>query len=71
MKLQKPMGQKRLFVGLAHILIMNQEITLDPNEVVDFKWLSKEEIADYIASEKMVYSVGLRYNMFGSQIEGK
>ena len=51
--------------------LAEEEITLDPNEVVDFKWLSKEEIADYIASEKMVYSVGLRYNMFGPKMEEK
>ncbi len=45
--------------------INEEDIILDPDEVVDFKWLSKEEIEQYIESEKMVRSVGIRYHMYG------
>jgi len=48
-----------------------KEIILDKNEVVDWKWLSAKEIEQLIDTEKMVRSVGIRYNMFGRNLIGK
>ena len=48
-----------------------EEIVLDKNEVVDWTWLSKKEIEEYIETGKMVRSVGIRYNMFGTDLSGK
>lgn len=48
--------------------IEGNEIILDENEVVDFKWVSKEEIEELIESGQMVHSVGVRYQMFGTDL---
>ena len=49
----------------------DEEIVLDKNEVVDWTWLSQKEIEEYIETGKMVRSVGIRYNMFGTDLSGK
>ena len=46
----------------------DEDIVLDENEVVNWKWLTKNEIEQYIETGKMVYSVGLRYNMFADKL---
>lgn len=48
--------------------IKDEEIVLDKNEVVDWTWLSKNEIEHYIEMGKMVHSVGIRYKMFGMNL---
>ena len=48
----------------------DEEIILDKNEVVDWTWLSKSEIEQFIETGKMVRSVGIRYNMFGMNLMG-
>lgn len=45
-----------------------EEIVQDETEVTDCKWLSKDEIEQFIADGKMVRSVGLRYAMFGNEL---
>ena len=50
--------------------LAEEEIILDKNEVVDWKWLSSKEIEQLIDTEKMVRSVGIRYNMFGTNLMG-
>ena len=45
-----------------------EEIILDKNEVVDWKWMSQKEIEHFIETEKMVRSVGIRYKMFGMNL---
>lgn len=45
-----------------------EEIILDKNEVVDWKWMSQKEIEHFIEAEKMVRSVGIRYKMFGMNL---
>ena len=44
--------------------LSEEEIVLDRNEVVDWKWLSKDEIGQFIEAGKMVRSVGQRYKMY-------
>lgn len=46
----------------------DEEIVLDKNEVVDWAWLSKSEIEQFIETGKMVRSVGIRYKMFGKKL---
>ena len=50
--------------------LKDEEIILDKNEVVDFTWLTKNEIEQFIETGKMVRSVGIRYNMFGTNLMG-
>ena len=45
-----------------------EEIILDKNEVVDWKWMAQKEIEHFIETEKMVRSVGIRYKMFGMNL---
>lgn len=45
-----------------------EEIILDKNEVVDWKWMSQKEIEHFIETEKMVRSVGIRYKRFGMNL---
>lgn len=45
--------------------LKEEEIVPDKNEVIDWKWLSKNEIEQFIEDRKMVRSVGMRYEMFG------
>ena len=46
-----------------------EDIVLQPDEAVDVKWASDEEIQRMIDSEEFVYSVGKRYGMFKSLIK--
>jgi len=48
--------------------LKEEEIALDKNEVINWKWLSKNEVEQFIADRKMVRSVGMRYEMFGKQL---
>lgn len=48
--------------------LTDEEIVLDKNEVVDWKWVSKNELQDFIESGKMVYSVGKRFCMYGENL---
>jgi len=41
-----------------------KELTLQPDEVVDARYLSSDEIANMIAEGKVVRSVGVRYEMY-------
>lgn len=41
-----------------------KELTLQPDEVVDAKYLSSDEIANMIAEGRVVRSVGARYEMY-------
>jgi len=43
------------------------EISLDENEVVAWKWATKEEVEEMIDTGEMVRSVGNRYKMFGEK----
>lgn len=45
--------------------LQENEITLDKDEVVDYKWLTKNELEQLIEEGKMVYSVGVRYKKYG------
>ena len=46
-----------------------KDIVLQPDEAVDVKWASDEEIQRMIDSEEFVYSVGKRYGMFKGLIK--
>ena len=46
-----------------------EDIVLQPDEAVDVKWASGEEIQRMIDSEEFVYSVGKRYGMFKGLIK--
>lgn len=48
--------------------LKDEEITLDKNEVINWTWLSKSEIEQFIETGKMVRSVGTRYKMFGMNL---
>ena len=48
--------------------IKEEEITLDKSEVINWTWLSKSEIEQFIETGKMVRSVGIRYKMFGMNL---
>ena len=48
--------------------IKDEEIVLDKNEVINWKWLFESEIERLIEEEKMVRSVGMRYRMFGQNL---
>jgi len=41
-----------------------QKLTFQPEEVVDAKWVSDEEICRMIAEKKIVWSVGMRYETY-------
>lgn len=47
---------------------LKEEVILDKSEVVDWTWLSKSEIEQFIETGKMVGSVGIRYKMFGMNL---
>ena len=38
---------------------------LEPDEVIDVKWASDGLIQQMIKNEEFVYSVGVRYGMYG------
>lgn len=48
--------------------LKDEEVILDKSEVVDWTWLSKSEIEQFIETGKMVCSVGIRYKMFGMNL---
>lgn len=48
--------------------LKDEEIILDKSEVVDWTWLSKSEIEQFIETGKMVRSVGIRYKMYGANL---
>ncbi len=48
--------------------LKDEEITLDKNEIINWTWLSKSEIEQFIETGKMVHSVGIRYKMFGMNL---
>ena len=43
-------------------------LVLQPEEVVDAKWLSHEEILKMIEENQVVWSVGLRYGMYSEKL---
>lgn len=43
-----------------------ESLILQPEEVVDAKWVSDAELRKMIAEGKVVYSVGLRYEKYGN-----
>jgi len=40
-----------------------------PEEVVDVKWVSHEELLHMIEEKQIVWSVGLRYEKYGEKLE--
>jgi len=48
--------------------IKDEEIKLDTKEVIDWMWLLKSEMEQFIEAGKMVRSVGIRYNMYGKNL---
>ena len=48
--------------------VVPEDIMLGENEVVDWKWLSTEEIEQFIENGKFVRSVGIRYETYGKQL---
>ena len=47
--------------------VEDDEIILDENEVINWCWMSKDEVEQLIEEGKMVHSVGVRYGMFGGK----
>ena len=43
-------------------------LKLQPSEVVDAKWVSREELLQMIDEKQVVWSVGLRYGMYGEKL---
>lgn len=43
-------------------------LVLQPEEVVDAKWVSHEELLQMIEEKQTVWSVGLRYGLYGGQL---
>jgi len=43
-------------------------LKLQPEEVVDAKWVSREELLRMIEEKHVVWSVGLRYGMYGGKL---
>ena len=43
-------------------------LKLQPSEVVDAKWVSSEELSQMIEEKQVVWSVGLRYGMYGEKL---
>lgn len=46
-------------------------VVLQPDEAIDAKWSSFEDINKMIANEEMVYTVGKRFEKYGADILGK
>lgn len=42
-------------------------LVLQPEEVVDAKWVSREELVQMIDRKEVVWSVGVRYGMYGEK----
>ena len=45
-------------------------VMLQPEEVVDAKWVSHEELLQMIEEKQVVWSVGLRYGKYGEMLRG-
>lgn len=61
---------KNYFMDI-YVLKKNLDITtltLQPTEVVDAKWVSKDELLSMIDSKEIVWSVGLRYTQYNGLI---
>lgn len=43
-------------------------LKLQPEEVVDAKWISHEELLQMMEEKQVVWSVGLRYGMYGEKL---
>ena len=43
-------------------------LALQPDEVVDAKWVSQEELLQMIEEKQVVWSVGLRYGMYSEKL---
>ena len=43
-------------------------LVLQPEEVVDAKWVSREELLQMIEEKQVVWSVGLRYGMYAEKL---
>ena len=43
-------------------------LVLQPEEVVDAKWVSHEELLQMIEEKQVVWSVGLRYGMYSDKL---
>ncbi|MDE5548361.1 MAG: NUDIX domain-containing protein, partial [Clostridia bacterium] len=48
--------------------IAPEEIVLDKNETVDFKWVSQEEICKMIENREVVRSVVERFHMLANKL---
>ena len=61
--------QKNYFMDIYLVKkdVSIQDLTLDPKETVDAKWVSDEELQKMMEEQKVVYSVGQRY----AQLRGK
>ena len=46
-----------------------KNLVLQPEEVVDAKWVSHEELLQMIEEKQVVWSVGLRYGMYGEKLD--
>lgn len=70
LKLQEVYQYKNYFMDIyvAQKDLGEEEIALDKKEVIDWTWLSEDEIEQLIDEGKMVRSVGLRYKMFGKNL---
>lgn len=44
-------------------------LVLQPEEVVDAKWVSHEELLQMIEEKQVVWSVGLRYGMYSEKVK--
>ena len=49
--------------------VEDDEVILDENEVINWAWMSEDEIEQLIEDGKMVHSVGVRYGMFGRKLK--
>lgn len=70
LKLHKVYKHRNYFMDIYLVRkdLKDEEVILDKSEVVDWTWLSKSEIEQFIETGKMVRSVGIRYKMFGMNL---
>lgn len=47
-----------------------RDLVLQPDEVVDARWATEEDILKLIETQEFVYSVGLRFNMYRDTVRG-
>jgi 8-oxo-dGTP pyrophosphatase MutT (NUDIX family) len=55
-------------IYVAKMDVEPSSLVLQPDEVVDAKWLSHEEIRQMIEEKQVVWSVGLRYGMYSEKL---